>query len=226
MSSLMRVALGLFFLTLLSPGRAEPWQYGVGSGLYALGINGDGGFHTPAGPLDFDVDLNTSDVRDALETAYGLGGYAKRDELTIYYNFGYFELDDNVSGVRDGNQGRLDVTYKSTRAEVAVDYLFAIDGKSSFGALVGLRYIKKEFDVDFGVDGANRFTDTVDDNWLDLVLGLTHSYPLSNQSLWTSRLDIGFGGSEGSYHFDTGGQLEICQTLEREDLWLNYRPRF
>ena len=44
----------------------------------------------------------------------------------------------------------------------------------------------------------------MDDSWADFVVGVSHSYAFSQSTIWSSVLDYGTGGSEGSMHFDTG----------------------
>lgn len=201
---LNKFLVGLCFALTTSTVLAEHWKFGIGTGLYGLAITGDGGFNTALGPVEFDADLDSGDVRDVLESAVGFGGYAKKDAFTITYSLGTLELENDVSAMRGDLSGNLKVNYEATKAEVAVDYAFIKEGRNSFGILVGLRYTKKKFNTDLIIDGVPSFSSSVDEHWTDLLLGITHSYPMSQTRVWTTRADVGFGGSEGSLFFDTG----------------------
>jgi hypothetical protein len=52
------------------------WDFGIGTGFFALNIDGTVGLDVPpaGGGQELDVDLNASDVMDLMETAFGLGG--------------------------------------------------------------------------------------------------------------------------------------------------------
>lgn len=204
---------GLCVAGATSSALAGEWRFGIGTGFYGLNIDGDGGFHTALGPVDFDVDLDTGDVSDYMDTALGFGGYATNGEYTILYSFGTYELEEKVSASRGGTQGTLKVEHDSTKAELLVDYTFAKGNKHMFGVLGGVRYGKKEFNADLTIDGVQEFSGTVDENWTDAVIGLTHKYRISKSTLWSSRVDVGFGGSEGSFFFDTGVSWKFSKSF-------------
>jgi hypothetical protein len=50
------------------------------------------------------------------------------------------------------------------------------------------------------------------DDWTDVLVGLTHSTPPSSTLTWRNRFDVGFGGSEGTYHFNTGLDWKFAQS--------------
>lgn len=68
----------------------------------------------------------------------------------------------------------------------------------------GLRYIRHEFDARLklkdpsGAVIASRSRD-FDHDWIDLVLGAMINVPFAEKWSWNTRLNAGFGGSEGTY---------------------------
>ncbi len=54
--------------------------------------------------------------------------------------------------------------------------------------------------------------ETIDNDWTDLLIGITHAYPFSKKLAWTNQLDGGFGGSEGTLHFNTALQWRVAKS--------------
>ncbi len=54
------------------------------------------------------------------------------------------------------------------------------------------------------MNGTEVASGKVDESWTDLLFGLTHAYALSDTVAWTSRVDYGVMGSEGTLFVDTG----------------------
>ncbi|MFB3110719.1 MAG: hypothetical protein ACE10G_01680, partial [Gemmatimonadales bacterium] len=77
-------------------------------------------------------------------------------------------------------------------------------GKSSWGLIDGLRYLHQKYESRLTINGTQIFDDTVDDYWLDAVLGVAHAYSISPRLTWSTQLDYGFGGSDSTTHFRTG----------------------
>ena len=205
MKSLSKVLAGLIFATVSSASWAQDWNYGIGTGIGVLQVDGDSGFDTRLfGPIAFDASLDTDEIAELMKSAFGIGGYASRGNLTITYAVAQLELDDDVKGALPAGEGDLDINFKTLAASLEAQYQFAQSGNHSFGVLAGLRYTKQEYDVDFSIGGTATYSGKVDDNWTDFVFGLTHAVPLSDTAVWSSRIDIGVGDTEGTTHFDTG----------------------
>jgi hypothetical protein len=199
---------GLYITLLTASASADEWQFSIGTGIYFLNTSGDGGFHVDDLdiPVKFSTDLDSDEVSELLESAFGVGGYAKKGNLTIGYRFSYLELEDSVSAkLLDGSgRGTLKGTFESTGAGIDVGYPIMNLGRNVIGALVGVRYTEQEYDLNYTDDSGTVFRGTIDDSWTDLVLGLTHALPLTPKLVWSSVADIAFGDTDGTYHFDTG----------------------
>lgn len=194
--------VGIFACSMAN---AEGWTYGIGTGISALDVSGDGGFNTALlGPVDFDASLEPDEVNDFMESALGFGGFAKKGDLTIQYSYGRLELEEDVSAAQGGNVGEIDLSFSTVVAEVLVEYAFAKSGKNTWGAIGGVRYIDQEYEAKLTINGIEVFDGSVDDSWVDVVVGVSHSYTISPTLFWSSQLDYGGGGSEGVTHFNTG----------------------
>lgn len=183
---------------------AEGWSFGIGTGISALDASGDGGFNTKLlGPVDFDASLNPDEVSDYMESAFGFGGFAKKGDLTIKYSAGKLKLGGDVSAAQGGNTGVLDLGFTTIGASVLADYAFSKSGKNTFGVIGGIRYTYQEYEAKLKVNGVKVFDGSVDDSWVDFVVGMSHSYAISQTLSWSSQIDYGVGGSEGTTHFST-----------------------
>jgi hypothetical protein len=188
-----------------SAANAEGWSYGIGTGLQALDVDGDGGFNTQLlGPVDFDASLAADEFREYTESAFGFGGFAKKGSLTISYSIGRLELEEGVSAIQGVNTGAIDLTFTTVAAEVLANYTVSQSGENTWGVIGGIRYTAQEYEAVLTVNNAQTFDGSVDDSWTDVVLGLSHSYAISPTLSWSSQVDFSTGDSEGVTHFNTG----------------------
>ena len=200
----VKIILAGFGVLACSMANAEGWSFGIGTGISVLDVSGDGGFNTQLlGPVEFDLSLNPSEVNDYMESAFGLGGFAKNGDLTIKYSVGKLELEGDASTVDNGNTNVVDLNFTTVGVEVLVDYVFSQSGNNTWGAIGGLRYIDQEYDAQLTVNGTEVFDGSVDDSWVDLVVGVRYSYAFSPTLSWSSQLDYSVGGSEGGAHVST-----------------------
>lgn len=182
----------------------DGWKFGIGTGISLLDVDGDAGFNTPVGPVLFDASMTSDEVREYTESAFGFGGFAKKGDWTITYSIFQMDMEDTLSAEQGGNTGDLTVTFTATGAEVLTKYRFSKTAKNSWEAIGGLRYTGQEYGAELEINNVTVFDGSVDDNWLDLVVGISNIYVISPTLLWTSQLDYGLGGSEGTIHFNTG----------------------
>lgn len=197
-------------LVPLSTAHAQ-WRHGIGTGLSAQNVSGTQGYNSVVGPVKFDVDLSPSDFKDLAKSAFGFGGYAANGPWLIQYGLGFQELEDTSSTQVGASTVAVKINFKVSGGEVTAGYLV----HKSPSALVyldgGLRYTKHEFDNSLTVtgavnfQGANRFSHS----WTDAVVGTTINVPVAPKWTWMSRLNAGFGGSEGSYFAQTGLTWQI-----------------
>jgi hypothetical protein len=163
----------------------DRWRFGIGTGFTSFSLDGKVGFATDAGGTIQDIDVSNSDAMDYMQSAFGLGGFASNGPWTISLSGGRIELDDSDSG--------LDVNWKNTNMEGSVAYNFATLGRNRLGVLAGVRYTKHEWDIDIAGDSADP-----EEDWTDVLIGVTHVMPFSEKWSWSNRVDYGFGDSEGT----------------------------
>ena len=204
MNIFCRLLISISVVFVASTAYSQDWIYGIGTGLAALDVDGDGGFGTALGPIDFDASMSSSEIRRVTKSAIGFGGFAKKDDLRISYSIAQSELEDDLSGTEGGITGVLDLTFKVRTAEVLLEHTLLRSAKSSWGLIDGLRYTHQEYKSGLVINGTRIFEGSVNDYWLDAILGVSHAYSISPTLTWSTQLDYGFGGSERTTHFNTG----------------------
>lgn len=199
-----KVAKGLLVSSLLlSPGvaLADDWQFGLGTGLYRLEIDGDTGFNTRLrGPVEFDASMDSDEVADVMESGAGINVIARNGDWTIVLGHAQLELQDDVKGNVGAVTAELDVTFEGSSSELSAEYTFAKSGDNTFGVLFGAVRTSQEYTAEISGAGAT-FEGTAEDDWVDVIVGFTHSYAINSTTIWSSRVDV---GSEGRRFFNTG----------------------
>lgn len=208
--------LAIFIAAALGPSAraaADHWTNGIGTGIRGLNVSGDVGFGSQnLPPILLELDITSSDVQEYTDSAFGFGGFASKGKWTILYSAGYLKLEGSESGETQGGTPVAAVlTFETNAAEVAASYHFATTGKHAWGVLGGVNYTKHKYDfgLDVGTASADR---SIDNDWTDLLIGLTHAYPISDKWVWANRLDGGFGGSEGASHFKTAFNWQVAKS--------------
>jgi len=205
----------------------DSWRHGIGTGIYALNIEGDTGLDTSLGPVKLNTDLDSEDVQDLIDSAFGLGGFSTNGTWTIFYNAAQLEfVGSNRGTILSGTPASGSVSLTATVAEVAASYNFANTGNHNWGVLLGARYTKHDYDAKLTI-GASSATRNLSQNWTDAIVGLTHSYPLSDKWSWNSKANVGFGSdTDGTYFVNTGLTWQFADswssTLYGQLLHYNY----
>ena len=108
----------------------DEWRHGIGTGLFALNLDGDQGMNTTLfGPVQIDVDLNTDEISDLVETAFGIGGFSAKGKWKVLYSLQYLKLGDNIRGTAPlGAAVAARLKYISSGFEVAGVYQFSKSG--------------------------------------------------------------------------------------------------
>jgi len=172
------------------------WRFGIGTGISSFSLDGDIGFAraSPAGGVIADVDLDNSDTSDLIDSGFGFAGVATRGPVAILFSYGSITLEDSAAG--------LDAEWERTKTEIAVNYRFLQAGRHNLGVIAGIRNVEHDWDV-VSVDDAAPDIRDVNDDWTDLVLGLTYIVPINAQWAWSNRMDMGFGDTEESFYAAT-----------------------
>jgi hypothetical protein len=198
----------LFSMTIGSAANAE-WRFGIGTGFTRISAVGDLGLHTnAAGPVRFDVDLDTNDISDMTRSAFGLKGYAADGAWMIQYTLSVLDLKgDGTVTPADGNTLSMNMESDITNGELTVKYLLYEGRHVRLGLLTGARYSNHELQsVTSRVqpDGTMASSRDISEEWTDFLLGFTIGSRLGSTCNWSNRFDAGFGGSEGTFSFSTG----------------------
>ena len=177
------------------------WVFGVGTGIFALNVDGDLGLNTAAGPSLSKLDLSTSDLQDVTDSAFGIAGFMAKDKWKINYTISQLTLggDQNAEVTNGGFSYRADMEFKISGLDLNVEYRL----NPSWSTYVGIRNTKH--DVEFNYSGDNTIIDRdIENDWTDLYVGLSYTKPFSKTVVWNTKVDIGAGDSEGSTTFNTG----------------------
>jgi hypothetical protein len=216
LASTLIIAAGLTLIPSSTVMAQDDWHFGLGTGFFGLNIKGDTGFTTAIGPVDLDTDLNTSEVSDLLDSAAGLGGYAAKGKWVLGYSVSQLKLEGTVAGTGPlGNPASALASFEFMGAEFTAARRFALKGKHAFSVLGGVRHSKHEYNFGLAIDNnppnpPATFNRDIDQDWTDVLVGLTHGTRLSDKWTWGNRIDAGFGGSEGTYFLKTSFGWEFA----------------
>jgi hypothetical protein len=193
---------------------AEGWTAGIGTGFFGLNIDGTQGVNLPllGGATELDLKMDPDEVREYTDSAIGFGGFAAKGKWKVLYSYVSLEMGDSVTGLVGTTPVSASVTFTATGAELAAVRRIGTTGRHAWGALGGLRYIKHELDGSLTIPGPTTTTRSIDESWTDVLVGLTHDYPISSKWAWNNRLDIGVGGSDLSANAKTGASWHFAKS--------------
>jgi len=126
------------------------------------------------------------------ESAFGLGGCANKGDWTINFGYATLTLEDSDS--------ELDAQWDKAQALLEVEYNFATTGNHRWGVVGGAQMTDHDWDIKNKTTGARG---KPNEDWTDMVLGLTHRVPFAGNWSWSNRVDYSFGDSEGGYSAKT-----------------------
>lgn len=182
------------------------WQSGIGTGIMRLNVEGDMGFHvnTLGIPATFEVDLDPDDISDLAETAFGFGGFASDGKWMVQYSFSNMQLEGNSSFVLPGGAlAASSLGFEITGGELVVGYPLYQSSSVNFRVHTGFRYTAHDIEATV-TSGATQLYKNIDEDWVDGLVGVMLDIPITNKVSWNTRLDAGYGGSEGTYLGHTG----------------------
>jgi len=173
--------------------RAE-WKYGVGSALGIFDLNADVTF----GATDVDINYDVIDV----ESAFGFSGYAANGPWRFNAAVAYLEVEASQSVF--GGSKLQDANFERLIWELTADYTFHVENDWAWSAYGGIRSVKHEWN-------APGFAFKVNEDWVDLIVGLRARYAFAERWAWVSSVELGFGESEGTYSIRTGLNWQFAQ---------------
>jgi len=207
--------LTVFTALVLAPSvQAEDgWKFGIGTGLFGLNIDGDVGLNAGGlGPVTLPAELDGSEIRDVAESAFGFGGFAAKGKWHIVFAAGHLVLEDSAKGTTQVGMmpASAAVEFEANSVEIVGAREFARSESNVWSVLFGTRHT--EHKIDFGLDiGGAMSKVKIDESWTDALVGVTHSYVIGPKMAWSSRVDAGFGGSEGTVSAQTGLDWHVAK---------------
>ncbi len=180
----------LFFTAALltaSVSQAE-WKFGIGAGIGAFDIDGDGTLGANSGDIEYDS--------GDLESAFTLQGYAAKGAWI--FRSTVFSIEVEADQTPEPGVTISDLNFKRLIWDLTAGYKL-IEGEAwTITTYGGIRSVSHE--MSSAALGGTDF----DNTWTDLILGSTATYTLGEKWFWSSGLEAGFGGSEGSFGANTG----------------------
>ena len=201
-----------------SPANADAWSFQIEPYLLGVSIDGDAGIGRVTGA---DVDISTSDIIDSLDMG-GMVHFEARHESGwgMFLDYAFMDLSDDITGPRGGvlsgdvRQGVLEaMLVKGTQSgDARLDYF------------AGLRWWDN--DVDVTIDPVilpGTVSASVDEDWVDLVIGARWKNPISEKWTFVLKGDIGAGGAD----FTAGGVVGFRYRIgELTELDLGYKALY
>jgi hypothetical protein len=182
-------------------GRGGGWRYGIGTGVFDLNVDGDVGIGTRLlGPVRINANLDGRDIRELADSAFGLSGFASNGKWIVIYRGGRLKLSDSSSGTTPGGvpvSAKLD--FKVVTGDTLVGYQFPRIGRHLWGILGGVGYTSHKYDAIL-VAGATEASRTIDNDWVDGVVGLTYAFAITERVSFANEIDGRYGDSSGSWH--------------------------
>jgi len=189
--------------------QSAPWTFGLGTGLGRMSSEGMQGFATASfGPIEYEFDLSPDELKDVMETAFGFATLATNGTWTAKFSYGRIKLqEDGPSGtLSPGNGGfdfSTDVFFDIKMGEFTLGRtVYRSSGnKFSLTPHVGARTTKHELGLDLTIEDGGPTESTVsgDESWVDFLVGTSFDFHLTPKVTWSTTVNAGFGGSEGTY---------------------------
>jgi len=204
-------------LLLSAAANAEGWSYQFEPYVLASSIKGDTSIGRATG---VDVDVDMSDILEVLEMAF-MGHFEAHHSngWGVALDYGFMDLRADIVGTRGGV---VDAQVRQGVFE-ALMVRGSQSGKGTLEYLAGIRWWDNDIDVDIDpaiLPGTASFS--VEEDWVDLVLGVRWSNPINDK--WTLKLrgDVGgFGiGSDFTSAVSAGFHYKMTQSI---DLDLQYK---
>lgn len=192
------IATALLALSYTSNTYAET-KYGIGTGFSRLNVEGDISLESAlGGTIKLPVDLDPDEIEDLMETAIGFAGYATDGTWMTTYSYLNLELEgSSVVGAVSAK-----VNFEITGAELIFGYPITKTKTFRSNVLFGARYLAHDLKSEF-TSGATTLSNQRDNDWLDVVLGITADIKLTDILTWNNQLDASGGDSEGIFNFKT-----------------------
>ena len=200
------VIISLVWILGFTASAHAEWEFGIGTGLAALQVDGDLGFNVPTagiGPVTVDVNLSPSDIMDYMETALGFGMFATDGKWMIQTSFNQLKLEDDQLTTKGANTIASDLSFEIQAVEMTVGYPLYASKSVVLRGYTGFRYISHDLEADVVVNGVTVVNRKIDESWTDAIFGISADVPFAEKWSWKTKFDIGLGGSDSAYYVNS-----------------------
>lgn len=201
---LLIVFAGFLAVVFGTPAYAE-WNAAIGTGISRTQVKGDQGVGTERlGPVLTGVDLSPGDFNDLMKSSISMEVSMTDGTWMVDFSAGLQEFEDrSFTLLSDGATLRSNMDFDATSAEITVGRQVYRHPWVVLGVHGGLRYDRHKLSVDLR-RGATTERVNVDENWTDVLIGMSADIPFAEKWLWSNKMNGGFGGSEGTYFLSSG----------------------
>ncbi len=185
----------------------DDWKTTASLYMWAAALNGT----STSGEDQSPIDLSFSDIWDSLDVA-AMGTFrVEKGLLGIQADIVSTKLSD------DFYSGPVRVEIEPTLIIIELDATHRIG--ENFQLIAGMRYYDVDIKLNIKGDriGSKRGSD--EQEWIDGVLGMSYSVPLTDQFSFKARGDIGAGGSTMSWQLLGLGEYRINETFTISGGW-------
>ena len=190
-----KLLLGSALILAAPLANAQDYDWSVTPYLWAAGIDGDVGL----GPIETDASVDFSDLVDVLAGAALVHLEAQRDGYGFFGDLVYLSLEPDPETANVG--GRTEAQFDTTIVELGY-----LRKGSRAGLELGIRY----WDFELELQPTTLPTINRDTDWVDGFVGVRTSREINDKWNFTTRANIGAGGTDFTYGIDLtfGRELE------------------
>jgi hypothetical protein len=184
-----KILLGLA-LIVAAPlaGAQEEWDWSVTPYLWAAGIDGEAGL----GAIETDIGVDFADIVDVLAGAALVHVEARKDTYGLFGDLVFLSLESDPETATAG--GRTETQFDTTIVELGY-----LKEASPAGLELGIRY----WDLDLELQPTTLPSVERSEDWVDGFVGVRFEHEINDKWNWTTRANIGAGGSDFSLGFGT-----------------------
>lgn len=215
-NTLLRALLPALALALVPTQKAqaeEGWQWVAAPYLWGSSIKTD--LNEDAPPVGDETTFG--DVISKLDMAFQMRVEGQGDRFGAFGDFTYISLSDSKGGAAFDT----DASIETTMIDAGGVWNVSPERYDGLDVLVGLRYIKADFDLDIDpVNSALPSASTgMEESFTDGLVGLRYTAPLAERWKLISRVDGSWGQSDGTVN----ASLMAGYQMEKGSLMFGYR---
>ena len=192
-----------------SPANADDWSFQIEPYLLGVTIDGDAGIGRVTG---VDIDADFDNLLSNLDMAF-MGRFEAhhKNGWGVALDYAFLDVSDDITGPRGGV---LDADVRKGIFD-ALLVKSAQSGNAQLDYFAGLRWW--DIDVDVTIDPVilpGTLSSSVEEDWVDLVIGARWKNPISEKWSFLLQGDVGAGGSDFTASGIVGFLYEIGESYE------------